>query len=78
MSLTPGQVIHDRYQVIASYPERDLLQSGWLIGEQALKKKAALVTAQYGDGKVVLIGFRAQHRVQTHGTFKVVFNCLLG
>jgi hypothetical protein len=63
--------------VIATYVERDILQSGWLLGEQVIAKKAAAVTVRHGSGKVVLLGFRPQHRDQTHGTFKLVFNALL-
>jgi len=69
---------NDRFAVVASYPDRDLLRSGWLIGEDMLRRKAALVVAECGEGQVVLVGFRAQHRAQTHGTYKVLFNCLLG
>jgi hypothetical protein len=63
--------------IIATYVERDILQSGWLLGEQVIAKKAAAVTVKHGAGKVVLFGFRPQHRDQTHGTFKLVFNALL-
>jgi hypothetical protein len=68
---------NDKYEVVVSYPERDILESGWLIGEEKMKNKVAMVVARKGKGKVVLIGFRAQHRGQTHGTFKLLFNSLL-
>ena len=64
-------------EVFSRYVERDILQSGWLLGEQVIAKKAAAVVVKHGDGRVVLIGFRPQHRDQTHGTFKLVFNALL-
>jgi hypothetical protein len=63
--------------IFATYVDRDILQSGWLLGEAVIAKKAAAVTVRHGEGKVVLIGFRPQHRDQTHGTFKLVFNALL-
>ena len=64
-------------EIFSTYVERDILQSGWLLGEQVIAKKAAAVAVKYGSGRVVLIGFRPQHRDQTHGTFKLVFNALL-
>jgi hypothetical protein len=68
---------NERYHVIAKYLDRDLLQSGWLIGEEKLSNKVAMLYAEQGKGKAVLIGFRTQNRGQTHGTFKFLFNCLL-
>ncbi len=62
---------------IASYIDRDVLQSGQLRGEDVIAGKAAMVAVRHGDGEVVLIGFRPQHRAQTHGTFKLVFNSLV-
>jgi hypothetical protein len=64
-------------EILSTYAERDILQSGWLLGERVIAKKAAAVSVKHGAGKVVLIGFRPQHRGQTHGTFKLVFNALL-
>jgi glutamine amidotransferase-like uncharacterized protein len=64
-------------EIVATFVDRDILQSGWLLGEQVIARKAAAVSVKYGAGKVVLIGFRPQHRDQTHGTFKLVFNALL-
>ena len=68
----------ERYELIVQYPERAILQSGWLIGEEHLAEQAAMVSAQYGAGRVILYGFRPQFRAQTRGTFKLFFNTLLG
>ena len=68
---------NERYETVVRYSDRDLLQSGWLIGEERIAKKAGMVVARHGKGRVVLIGFRTQHRTQTHGTFKLLFNALL-
>jgi hypothetical protein len=65
------------YQRVVVYADRDLLRSGWLIGEEHLANKAGMVSVKYGEGSVVLIGFRTQNRAQTHGTFKLLFNALL-
>jgi hypothetical protein len=71
-----GQDRSQDVEILTTYVERDILQSGWLLGEQVIAKKAAAVSVKHGAGKVVLIGFRPQHRDQTHGTFKMVFNAL--
>jgi hypothetical protein len=63
-------------QTIARIVDRDILQSGWLLGESVVAGKPTMVSVTYGQGKVVLIGFRVQHRHQTHGTYKLLFNAL--
>jgi hypothetical protein len=65
------------YETIVRYPERNLLKSGWLLGEKKLEKKAAMITAKHGKGTIVLISFRTQHRAQTDGTYKLLFNSIL-
>jgi hypothetical protein len=67
----------EKYETVVRYKEKDLLRSGWLIGEEHLSKQPAMVNVKQGKGQVVLIGFRTQHRCQTHGTFKLFFNALI-
>jgi hypothetical protein len=69
---------NEKCEILVQYPERDILQSGWLVGEDQIAGTAGLISAQYGEGSVVLFGFRPQHRAQTHGTFKLFFNALIG
>jgi hypothetical protein len=68
---------NENYEIVTQYPERDIMQSGWLVGEEKIANKAAVVVAKHGKGKVVLMGVWSQHRGQTHGTFKLLFNNLL-
>ena len=72
----PGARSSDVHRV-ATYPERDILQSGWLLGEEAIANKAAIVSVEKGEGEIVMLGFRVQHRAQTHGTYKFFFNALM-
>jgi len=74
--IVPGNA-NENYEVIAAYADRDLLRSGWLIGERVIAGKASVIAARYGRGRVFLYGFRPQHRAQTHGTYKLFFNALL-
>ena len=61
-------------EVVARYPEDQILESGWLDGEKYLSGNPALTVVKMGEGKIVLFGFRPQHRGQTHGTYKLLFN----
>ncbi|GBD94741.1 zinc carboxypeptidase [bacterium BMS3Abin05] len=58
------------------FPQSDLLLSGWLKGENVLHGKVALADIPYKQGRVILYGFRVQHRSQMFGTFKLFFNAL--
>lgn len=63
-------------KVVAYYPEDNILLSGWLLGEEYLSRKAAVVDVKSGLGHIALVGFRAQHRAQSHGTYKFVLNAI--
>jgi len=64
-------------KVVASYTEDDVLLSGWLLGEEFLARKAAVVDTKFKDGRFILIGIRSQNRGQSHGTYKFLLNALM-
>jgi hypothetical protein len=57
--------------------DKDVLHSGWLLGESRIAKKGALAEVRLGTGRVVLVAFRPQFRAQPYATFKVLFNALM-
>ena len=62
--------------VVARYPDAPLLRSGWITGEGRLRGRAAVIEAPSGRGRVILHTFRVQHRGQTWGTFRLLFNSI--
>jgi hypothetical protein len=68
---------NDQYTTVVRYKDKNLLKSGWLIGEERISGRSAMLTADFGDGKIVLIGFSPQKRDQTDGTFKLLFNTII-
>jgi hypothetical protein len=63
-------------QVVLRYPSRDVLASGWLLGEEFIANRGAVVDVPLGKGHIVLFGIRPQYRAQPNATFKLVFNGL--
>jgi hypothetical protein len=60
----------------ARYGAGDLLVSGWVDGGDAIAGRAAVAEIPLGTGRVVLLGFRVQHRAQSLATFRFLFNAI--
>jgi Zinc carboxypeptidase len=63
-------------RTVAKYPDSGLLKSGWLLGEDLIAGRADVLDAKLGKGDVAILGFKPQHRAQSHGTYKLLFNAL--
>ena len=53
---------------------QNILQSGWLLGEEYLKDQANVVSFRVGKGYVVTYGSQIDFRTQPRATFKLLFN----
>jgi hypothetical protein len=66
-------------KIIAWYPkDKDPLLSGWLLGGDRIKGKAALAEVTMGKGRIILFGFRPQYRGQSLATYPLFFNAISG
>jgi hypothetical protein len=71
-----GDDADKRVRIVARYAERDVLRSGWLLGEKLIAGKIALAEVSLGKGRIVIFAFRPQHRAQTWGTFPFIWNAI--
>jgi len=64
-------------RVIGTYPEKDILMSGYASGEEKMGNKAAMIWMEKGKGQFVLFGFGPQFRTSTQASYKLLFNAIL-
>jgi len=64
-------------RVIGTYPEKDILISGYASGEEKMGNKAAMIWMEKGKGQFVLYGFGPQFRTSTQAAYKLLFNAIL-
>jgi hypothetical protein len=64
-------------RIIAWFPEKDILASGYCGKEELLANRPVMVWLAKGKGQLVLFGFSPQFRGSTQETFKLLFNALL-
>jgi hypothetical protein len=72
-----AEVPASNVRIIARYPpNKNSLLSGWLLGGNRIKGKAALVEVMLGKGRIILFGFRPQYRGQSLATYPLFFNAI--
>ena len=64
-------------ETVVTYPDEPLLLSGWMIGDERIREKAAALDISMGEGKVLAFGFNVHNRAQARSTMKLFFNALL-
>jgi hypothetical protein len=63
-------------RVIGSFPDKDILISGYCEKEDLLSGLPAMIWVQKGKGQLILYAFNPQFRASTQATYKLLFNAL--
>ena len=63
-------------KIVAVYPDESLLISGWILGDEIIREKAAVLDVPFGRGRVILFGFNVHNRAQACSTLKLLFNAM--
>jgi hypothetical protein len=76
--LAPDAVAKGSIKPLAWFPNDKPLRSGWAWGQSYLEGGVTAFEAKVGSGKLYAFGPEITFRAQTHGTFKMLFNQLIG
>lgn len=63
--------------IAARFPDTALLLSGWVRGEEKLRRRVAAVEVSKGEGRVVLFAFAPFFRGQTEALFPLLYNAVM-
>ncbi len=63
-------------EVVARFPEKPQVLSGFLRGQQHLRRKGAVLAFNVGKGKAVLYSFAPHFRGQTANLFPLIYNAV--
>ncbi len=64
-------------RVVGSFPENDILLSGYAEEPELLAGRPGMVWVRAGKGQLVLFGFQPQFRASIPATYKLLFNAIL-
>lgn len=64
-------------RVLGTFPERDILISGYCENEEKLGNRTISVWLKKNKGQLILFGFNPQFRASTPATYKLLFNSIL-
>ncbi len=64
-------------RVIGSYPEKDVIMSGYGSKSEKMGGQSAMIWMKKGKGQFVFYGFGPQFRASTQASYKLLFNAML-